>query len=450
MVTSIRIILDTRREKKDGSFPIKLRVIIKTKTYDYTSVFSLTREMFQSFREGKKYSNLQAVFGQLEKLERDANAFARSFSPFSLHHFEVVFMYGHSLIKQRSSWVKTDDNPILNFDYSPYLKRFPIFKEDHMVDGCISVAYLSYIKRLLQEDRLGSALTYQTSYSAIKRFKGNVRLCDITPAFLFQFEKWMLDRGRTLGTVSIQLRPLRSIFNDAIALGQIDKKYCYPFGRRKYIIPKARRKKKAIDIEEIGSIYYYQPENADEEKARDFWIFCYLANGMNMKDVAELKYRNIEEDCFTFIRAKTALATRGDPREVSVYLTDDLKSIIEKWGNSDTSPANYVFPIYQPGSSVYDKHYACRAFIRLVNDRMKKIAVKLGIEQKVTTVISRHSFSTQLKRAGASTEFIQEALGHTDIRTTEYYLGSFEKSVKKEFAEALTAFKKKDDSVADE
>jgi len=32
-------------------------------------------------------------------------------------------------------------------------------------------------------------------------------------------------------------------------------------------------------------------------------------------------------------------------------------------------------------------------------------------------------------------------LGHTDIRTTENYLDSFEKDVKKEFAGKLTAFK---------
>ncbi len=79
---------------------------------------------------------------------------------------------------------------------------------------------------------------------------------------------------------------------------------------------------------------------------------------------------------------------------------------------------------------------------KLINKSMAAISKKLGIEKKVTTVVTRHSFSTQLKRAGASTEFIQEALGHTNKRTTENYLDSFEKEVKKEFAGMLTAFKK--------
>ncbi|WP_363433230.1 tyrosine-type recombinase/integrase [Chitinophaga ginsengisegetis] len=32
--------------------------------------------------------------------------------------------------------------------------------------------------------------------------------------------------------------------------------------------------------------------------------------------------------------------------------------------------------------------------------------------------MARHTFSTILKRSGVSTEFIQESLGHTSMKTT--------------------------------
>ncbi len=67
----------------------------------------------------------------------------------------------------------------------------------------------------------------------------------------------------------------------------------------------------------------------------------------------------------------------------------------------------------------------------------------MGIEKKVTTYVARHSFSTILKKSGASTEFIQEALGHTDVKTTQNYLDSFDKEIKKEFAGKLSVFKRK-------
>jgi integrase/recombinase XerD len=73
---------------------------------------------------------------------------------------------------------------------------------------------------------------------------------------------------------------------------------------------------------------------------------------------------------------------------------------------------------------------------------MGKICDSLGIEKRVTTYVARHSFSTILKRSGASTGFIQECLGHTDVKTTENYLDTFEKEIKKEFAGKLVSFKK--------
>jgi site-specific recombinase XerD len=72
---------------------------------------------------------------------------------------------------------------------------------------------------------------------------------------------------------------------------------------------------------------------------------------------------------------------------------------------------------------------------------MRIISIETGIEDHVTTYSARHSFSTVLKRSGASVEFISEALGHTDVRTTESYLDSFENELKKEFSNSLLAFK---------
>jgi integrase/recombinase XerD len=72
------------------------------------------------------------------------------------------------------------------------------------------------------------------------------------------------------------------------------------------------------------------------------------------------------------------------------------------------------------------------------------VAKRAGIDKKATTYVARHTFSTVLKRSGASTEITQEALGHTDIKTTESYLGSFDRETKRELAGRLTAFKKKE------
>jgi site-specific recombinase XerD len=68
---------------------------------------------------------------------------------------------------------------------------------------------------------------------------------------------------------------------------------------------------------------------------------------------------------------------------------------------------------------------------------MKSIANSLGISDAVTTYVARHSYATVMKRIGASLEFISESLGHSDIRTTESYLASFDLETKREWNSKL-------------
>ena len=161
---------------------------------------------------------------------------------------------------------------------------------------------------------------------------------------------------------------------------------------------------------------------------------------MNPKDVAFLKFKNIQGEYLIFERAKTERTARNNPRPITVYINEDMWSIIKRWGNKNNNPDNYIFPVLDHSFNALQQHFVVKSFIKFINDRMAKIKERLGIEKKVTTIVSRHTFSTQLKRLGASTEFIQEALGHTDIRTTENYPDSFEKEVKKEYAARLLAF----------
>jgi integrase/recombinase XerD len=79
---------------------------------------------------------------------------------------------------------------------------------------------------------------------------------------------------------------------------------------------------------------------------------------------------------------------------------------------------------------------------KTINKYMKRIAKELEINKPITTYWARHSFSTVLKRSGASIEFISEALGHSDSKTTRKYLDSFENEAIHKTTNALTAFAK--------
>ena len=61
-----------------------------------------------------------------------------------------------------------------------------------------------------------------------------------------------------------------------------------------------------------------------------------------------------------------------------------------------------------------------------VNRNLKKIGSFLGLNIPLTTYVARHSFATVLKRSGVNVAIISEALGHTSLSTTQFYLDSFD------------------------
>ena len=444
MSITTSIILDQRRIKKNGKFPVKLRVISDRIVRDYSTIFDLTETDYKKLNAPRVSDEIQHIKRKSQQIVSGANLVIEKLSVFEFLKFEEVYINTNDKlfkIKKSKPVVYDQNGPKDHFDYTPFLKRFTIFQEDHSRPKTISVTFLSYIKKLLQQGRIGSAINYQRTFRSIKAFNGNVLFTEITTSFLFQYENWMISRDASKTTIGIVLRPLRSIFNEAIEDGIISKENCYPFGRKKYQIQTSRNLKKALTKEELGRIYFYKPGSERQEVGRAYWLFCYFANGMNVKDMINLKWKNIQDEYLIFERSKTESSTRINPKPIIVYLTEELWDIINAHGNANRLPQNFIFPIMQTELNPLEQFDLLNYVRRLINDAMAEIANKIGIDKPVTTIVTRHSFSTQLKRAGVSTEYIQEALGHTNIKTTENYLDSFPVEMKKEFASKLLSFK---------
>ena len=249
----------------------------------------------------------------------------------------------------------------------------------------------------------------------------------------------MVAHGKSLTTVGIYLRALRTLCNEAIKQGAM-KSSDYPFGKGLYQIPAGRNVKKALTLTDIQKIFSYQPTTEAEGRARDIWLFSYLCSGVNLKDICRLRYRNIDGDRIQFVRAKTERTNRSNQKAILVVLTDEAKEIVDRWGTKPVRPDASVFGLIAEGLDPEEERKAIRQVTKIINKYVKRIAAAVGIEQHVTTYTARHSYATVLKRSGAPVEFISEALGHADIRTTENYLDSFEDDTKRKYASALTAF----------
>ncbi len=182
-------------------------------------------------------------------------------------------------------------------------------------------------------------------------------------------------------------------------------------------------------------------ENTWEEYAKDIWTFSLLCQGVNMKDIANIRYKNIQGGQLVFIREKTKRTKRAEQMPIVVYLGKEALDIIKKWGHENKSPSQLVFPIYSDENTALRNLRLVEQQTKMINKYMRKIATDLKIKQDFTFYAARHSFATVLKRQGRSTEEIQEFLGHATKKTTELYLGSFsdnhKRNVMRDFVKGL-------------
>ena len=108
------------------------------------------------------------------------------------------------------------------------------------------------------------------------------------------------------------MRALRGIFNRAKADGII-KEMHYPFGQGRYAIQEGSAKM-ALSIKQIGAIAKYDDGKDSTLRYRDYWLFLYLCNGLNVADFVQLRYRDIQNGELSYVRQKTRHRTKSYAR----------------------------------------------------------------------------------------------------------------------------------------
>lgn len=413
---SISIYLDTRRAKANNLYPVKLRVFVsngKQRTQKlYPLEIDLTEEAFErSYNAVKPRNEDKDIKLKLLSKEQRAVEVADKIIPFTFEKFERE-----------------------------------LFREKKAGNDA-AYHYREYIKHLDSKGKIATAASYNQSLKSLLAFAGSrgrkevtsLYFDAITVDFLNRYERWMLEQEKSRTTVGIYLRPLRAIFNNAKEAGDIHEDL-YPFGKRKYQIPAGRNVKKAFDKKQLSTLFNFDTHIPEQVKARDFWFFSYACNGMNIKDIVNLKYSNLRDDSLHFSRAKTIDTTKTNHKSIVVALSHYPLNVIEKYGNPDKSPSNYIFPLLNSNMSPKEQDRAVKNFTRYINQHIKNLAKAAGLTGNISTYWARHSFATNAIRNGASMEMIQESLGHSDMKTTLNYWGGFEENVKREIADKLMEF----------
>lgn len=412
MNVNTNIILETRRPRSDGKYPVKLRLTYKRERHYYTL-------------RNKRGESIYLTESEFEKVmgDRPRDDFKKLRLTLNAHEEKAI----------------KDIESLPVFTFEKFERKY-YDKSENSID--IISALQKKANLLKSEGRISTAMSYECSVNSLKKFteKDKLEFERADVHFFNQYEKWMLEKDNSNTTISMYVRNVRTIFNEAERTGLI-KHGLYPFGKDKYVIPGGRNVKKALSLQEVGQIANYAvKDGASEHRYRDYWLFSYLCNGINVKDIARLKYSNIDGDVLCFVRAKTQRENKANQRTITIVISKEIGRIIDRWGNKPGKPDTYIFPILEDELTPEQVYGRIRQATKLINRYVHTIAKNIGITSKVTSYTARHSFATVLKRSGASLEFISESLGHSNLATTENYLADFEIDEKRKWAEKLTQF----------
>jgi site-specific recombinase XerD len=395
---SLVAFLHTAKKRTDGTATINLRIVHNRFPKYYTTKIVLGEDDYLK------------LCGNRPKIELQEKK-------------RIVFAY---LLRAYNTILKLDQFSFEAFD-ELYNKK--------TISSDIFSYFEAYKEQLIAAERIGTSVSYEYASKKLSEFIDSNKLSfdKINVEFLVKFEKWITSSGNSPTTVGYYVRCIKKLYNDAIRLGDA-KIENYPFGDIKkglYSPPRPRNIKKALTLVDLKNLIGYKPiDGSPEQYYRDIWVFSYLGNGINMKDVCQLKYRDIKGENIHFERAKTTNTNRS-ARPISIALIQENLDIIKRWGNPITEDKNYIFPVLSGDETPEKERAKIQQFTKQVNKYIKRIAKNVGIKENISTYSARHSFATVLKRSGINLSYISEALGHSNLKTTESYLDSFEDDTRK-------------------
>lgn len=396
MNATIDVLAETYRISSKGCIPIVLRVfkdgkkkIIRMGISVHPEHWDATKNKIKSNCPNKEYLD-SIITGSLSKYQKQILEFQSIGKNYSLNQL-----------------IEAVDKPLRNISVSEYLE--------------------SIIQGLMKENRVGNATHYQALYNSLEKFLkiNQLQFVDIDVAFLNKYETHLRGIGNKGNTISIKMRTLKAVYNRAVKDNIIKQDY-YPFNDYNVSKLKDATRKRSISKEDIQKIIdldvkaiIKRPQSLIQF-SKDLFLFSYLGCGINMVDMAHLRKENLFDNRVMYKRHKTG-------KQISFLLHPLAKDIMEKYNSNLTG---YIFPILDDSvhTTAEQQFRRIKKITYVANKNLKKIGDAIGLQIPLTTYVSRHSFATILKRSGVNVAIISEALGHSDLKTTQIYLDTFENS----------------------
>jgi integrase len=401
MSTNISISLDTRRPKEDGSYPIILRISHKRSNTSIPLGYYVSQDDWD-----EKKRQIRKKCNTVESVTRVNN------------HLEKKKAVALDVV------TRLEDEGKLKSMKPAEIKIEILTREDPEIKVKKKSTFFMFTQELVEQMKLsgsyGNARIYGYVADAVRTFYDNdgLHFEQIDYRFLKRFETDYLSRGNGKNGLSHYMRTIRAIYNKAIKAGLVDRAL-YPFAD--YKIESERTRKRAIDRDDLRRIVELKLEEDHPcFYARNYFLASYEMYGMSFVDMAFLRMENLVGGRIRYQRKKTK-------KHYDIAITKHLAALLAFYTDGKEAD-DFVFPIIKRSElakQYWDVEWARKRY----NTALKELAALCGIQAKLTSYVSRHSFATQAMLSDVPINAISEMLGHSSLSTTQIYLKSLPSSI---------------------
>ena len=170
---------------------------------------------------------------------------------------------------------------------------------------------------------------------------------------------------------------------------------------------------------------------------RNYFFFSFYCAGIRVGDFIQLRWCNITSE------GRLQYQMGKNHKDRNLKLVPEALEILNHYYKEDAKPNEYIFPLLDmkpiwakyisqeekdtmPSDMKMDMFNTISAKTALINKELAKIGKMANIEKKVSFHISRHSFAKMAKEKGLDNLEVKALLAHTNISTTQKYMGEFD------------------------
>ena len=318
--------------------------------------------------------------------------------------------------------------------------------------GEVSESFLNYAKERTQEiydlGGIRNWKKYRGFCNKLEAFlkksrKHDVAFAELTYQFMTKFDAYLHtipnernpEQKLHPNTIQVNFNIFKTLVNNAIKAGLM-KPEDNPFLNFKCAGVKTEKEKlnadelekvKKLDLAE-GSLIWH---------CRNAFMFSFYCAGVRAGDLVQLRWCNITSE------GRLHYRMGKNHKERDLPLVAEAMDILKLYYREGMKPTDYIFPFLNQNTTwfKYDTQEkkdrmpsdmkrkmfeAIGSKNALINKKLAEIAKLAGIEKRISFHISRHSFAKAAKEKGLDNLEVKELLAHTNIATTQKYMGSFE------------------------